>query len=194
MQSNLFKSEEDYIRGFKENDQQSIRFLYKLHFPMVLNFIVNNNGSEEEAKDIYQETFIVLFNNLQNPDFVLDCQLKTYIYSIVRRMWLNELKSKKQNVGDIFDVEGFVLVSKDEETEFIERDRNFKQMELSLGELGEPCSTILTDFYINKMNMSDICEKMGYTNPENAKNQKYKCLVRLRKIFFTKSKKLENVR
>ena len=50
--------------------------------------------------------------------------------------------------------------------------------------LGEPCNTIISDFYLYDASMQDICEKFGYTNPDNAKNQKYKCLVRLKRIFF----------
>ncbi|RZK15573.1 MAG: sigma-70 family RNA polymerase sigma factor, partial [Flavobacterium sp.] len=53
-----------------------------------------------------------------------------------------------------------------------------------LDHLGEPCKTIIQDFYIHNLSMQDICEKFGYTNTDNAKTQKYKCLQRLKKIFF----------
>jgi len=36
--------------------------------------------------------------------------------------------------------------------------------------------------------MQEICERFGYTNADNAKNQKYKCLMRLRKLFFAQYK------
>jgi hypothetical protein len=32
--------------------------------------------------------------------------------------------------------------------------------------------------------MQDLTAEFGYTNADNAKNQKYKCLVRLKKLFF----------
>jgi len=59
-------------------------------------------------------------------------------------------------------------------------------MEKALESLGEPCQTILRDFYIHNRSMADICEKFGYTNTDNAKTQKYKCLQRLKKTFFKK--------
>ncbi|MNR59372.1 hypothetical protein D3C85_1806190 [compost metagenome] len=58
-------------------------------------------------------------------------------------------------------------------------------MEHAMSLLGEPCKTILHDFYIQNRSMQDICEKFGYTNTDNAKTQKYKCLQRLKKLFFT---------
>ena len=58
-------------------------------------------------------------------------------------------------------------------------------MEKAIGNLGEPCKSLLEAYYLRKMNMQEIAFSFGYTNAENAKNQKYKCLMRLKKIFFT---------
>jgi hypothetical protein len=33
--------------------------------------------------------------------------------------------------------------------------------------------------------MQQLAEMFGYTNADNAKNQKYKCLMRLKKLFFS---------
>jgi hypothetical protein len=37
---------------------------------------------------------------------------------------------------------------------------------------------------MHSQSMEEITEKFGYTNADNAKNQKYKCLKRLKKVFF----------
>jgi len=42
----------------------------------------------------------------------------------------------------------------------------------ALAKIGEPCKTLLSDFYIEKLSMKEIADKMGYTNADNAKNQK----------------------
>ncbi|RZL13780.1 MAG: sigma-70 family RNA polymerase sigma factor, partial [Pedobacter sp.] len=63
-------------------------------------------------------------------------------------------------------------------------DLDFEKMKDALEKLGEPCRTIIQDFYLNNLSMQDICEKFGYTNTDNAKTQKYKCLQRLKKLFF----------
>jgi hypothetical protein len=54
--------------------------------------------------------------------------------------------------------------------------------------LGEPCKSLLEAFYIQKRSMQEIATGFGYTNAENAKNQKYKCLMRLKKLFFSQYK------
>jgi len=61
-------------------------------------------------------------------------------------------------------------------------------MERAMNGLGEPCKSLLEAFYLQKKSMQEIAGSFGYTNSENAKNQKYKCLVRLKKLFFSQYK------
>jgi hypothetical protein len=56
-------------------------------------------------------------------------------------------------------------------------------METSMNNLGEPCKSLLEAYYLQKKNMVEIATEFGYTNADNAKNQKYKCLMRLKKLF-----------
>ena len=72
--------------------------------------------------------------------------------------------------------------------EYEKRDQEFVMMEKAIGSLGEPCKSLIEAFYIQKRNMQDIASQFGYTNADNAKNQKYKCLMRLKKLFFAQYK------
>lgn len=65
------------------------------------------------------------------------------------------------------------------------RNADFAIMERALGSLGEPCKSLLEAYYLQKKDMTDIAAFFGYTNADNAKNQKYKCLLRLKKLFFS---------
>lgn len=85
--------------------------------------------------------------------------------------------------GDIRDFQDYLPVE-DEVDKQTDRDLQFTKMEGALALLGEPCKTIIEDFYMNDRSMQEICERFGYTNADNAKTQKYKCLQRLKKLFF----------
>ena len=82
---------------------------------------------------------------------------------------------------------GTVPVDEDVE-EYEKKDQEFAMMEKAIGSLGEPCKSLIEAFYIQKRNMQDIASQFGYTNADNAKNQKYKCLMRLKKLFFAQYK------
>jgi len=150
---------------------------------MVLQFIIQNSGNEQDAKDIYQESIIVLYNKIQEGSFELNSKLKTYIYSVARRLWLKKLNSKYRKTTVIRDFEENIPLE-DDLGKLVEKEEHFKILQGALEKLGQPCKALLEDFYMDGLSMEDLSEKFGYTNAENAKNQKYKCLLRLKKIFF----------
>lgn len=173
--------QDELIIALRSGDEQALRQVYRAHYTMVVNMVTNNAGSLQEAKDVYQETIIVFYENIRREGFELNCRLKTYLYSVARRIWLKQLERKKKFNGRIEDSDEFVELGMDEESR---REEQFAAMHVALESLGEPCRSILKDFYLNKQSMDEITLKFGYTNTDNTKNQKYKCLKRLKKLFF----------
>jgi RNA polymerase sigma factor (sigma-70 family) len=168
----------------KENNSVVLKELYKTHYGMVLNLVCSNSGTEQEAKDVYQECLIAFYEKVQQPDFKLTCKIKTYLYAVCRRLWLKRLSEKKRFAGNIKAGETFPEIE-EEMVEIEETERKLTSVGQSLEHLGEPCRSIIEDYYMRDLSMDAIRDKHGYTSAENAKNQKYKCLQRLKKIFFT---------
>jgi RNA polymerase sigma factor (sigma-70 family) len=183
--------EKELLDGLASNDKKAIETIYTENYKMVQALIINNNGSEDDARDIFQEALIVLYEKVKSGSFELSCQIKTYLYAVSRRLWLKKLKYQKRFYRKMDDAAGEVAVEDD--LEIHEKStKDFEIMSTALQELGEPCKTLLETYYLQKKNMQEIAEEFGYTNAENAKNQKYKCLMRLKKIFFDHYKKKES--
>jgi RNA polymerase sigma factor (sigma-70 family) len=180
---NSIPTDSEVILGILNNSENVLKQLYIAYFPMVLQLIINNNGSADDAKDIYQEAIIILYNKIKAGDFELSSKLKTFLYSVCRRLWLKRLSQMTRYGGDIRDFQEHSDVD-DEVEKQNDLDIQFNKMESALQLLGEPCKTIVEDFYIHSRSMQEICERFGYTNADNAKTQKYKCLQRLKKLFF----------
>ncbi len=176
-------SDNEVILGILNNSDNILKRVYVAYFPMILKLIINNSGTSDDAKDIYQEAIIVLYNKIKNGDFELTSKLKTFIYSVCRRLWLKRLTQMNRFSGDLKDFQEHVPADEDLEW-YTERDVQYVKMQGALKLLGEPCKTIIEDFYIHNRSMQEICENFGYTNADNAKTQKYKCLQRLKKLFF----------
>jgi RNA polymerase sigma factor (sigma-70 family) len=177
-------TEDQFIDGLRTGNNEVLSALYKKYYNIVLKFIVNNSGTQEAAQDIYQETIIVLYENVQKPGFELNCQLQTYIFSIAKRLWLKQLKKSSKTFLFKEDGENELVDVSEEITEHLNKEVELDKLTQSLTELGEPCATLIKDFYVHKLSMDEIAEKFGYTNADNAKNQKYKCIQRLKKCFF----------
>ena len=177
-------TEDQFIDGLRTGNNEVLSALYKKYYNIVLKFIVNNSGTQEAAQDIYQETIIVLYENVQKPGFELNCQLQTYIFSIAKRLWLKQLKKSSKTFLFKEDGENELVDVSEEISEHLNKEVELDKLTQSLTELGEPCATLIKDFYVHKLSMDEIAVKFGYTNADNAKNQKYKCLQRLKKCFF----------
>jgi RNA polymerase sigma factor (sigma-70 family) len=179
--------EKALLKGLALNDRKSVETIYKLYYNMVQTLIINNNGSADDARDVFQETVIVLYEKAKSGSFELNCQLKTYVYSVSRRLWLKKLQQLQKYIPNITGLDETVPVEEEVDSHS-QRNSEFQMMEKAMMHLGEPCRSLIEAFYLQKKSMTDIAGHFGYTNADNAKNQKYKCLMRLRKLFFAEFK------
>ena len=176
-------NEQALLRGLAQNDSKAVETLYKSHFSMVQHFIENNNGSFDDARDIFQEAMIALYEKVQLDSFVLTCQIKTYLFSICKHLWLKRLQQMGKYSSPLSGHEESISVENDMGL-MEKKDAAFAIMDRALNSLGEPCKSLLEGYYLNKKGMQKLASQFGYTNADNAKNQKYKCLMRLKKLFF----------
>ncbi len=176
-------NEKALLNGLAKNDRKAVETIYKDNFNMIQSLVINNNGSADDAKDIFQEAMIVLYEKARSGSFELNCQIKTYVYSVCRRLWLKRLHQANRYM-EVGDLESVVPVDEDLD-DHSKKNIEFEMMDKAISNLGEPCKSLLEAYYLQKKNMQEIALNFGYTNAENAKNQKYKCLMRLKKIFFT---------
>jgi RNA polymerase sigma factor (sigma-70 family) len=177
-------NEQALLKGLAQNDSKAVEALYKNHFAMIQHFVLNNNGSFDDARDLFQEAMITLYEKVQSDSFVLSCQIKTYLFSICKNLWLKRLQQMSKYSAPLSTEEESIAVEADLEA-FQKKDAAFSMMNRALNSLGEPCKSLLEGYYLNKKGMQELADDFGYTNADNAKNQKYKCLMRLKKLFFS---------
>ncbi len=170
-------SDEEVIAKIKKGDERALDFLYKKNYKMMTNMIIKNNGSEDEAKDIYQEALVVVWQKVLSTDFVLSSKLSTYLYSICQNLWRKELERKNRHTGED-------EITKTEITDIDKKER-IEVINRCINDLGETCRAILTYYYFDDMSMAEIAEKMGFANADTAKTKKYKCKQELDKMVKT---------
>lgn len=184
---NILQLEQVLLKGLAESDKNSIESIYRENYPSIQTFVLNNNGSVDDARDVFQEAMIVLYQKAGIDSFELNCQIKTYLYSICRRLWLKRLQQLGKFSTHVENLEDTIPVEEDMD-DHEKRNDDFNLMEQAMSKIGEPCKSLLDGYYLQKRNMQELALEFGYTNADNAKTQKYKCLVRLKKIFFAQYK------
>lgn len=175
---NQFAESQIQTAAVLANDDKALEDLYTANFYKTEAFILANSGSAEEAKDIYQEAFIAAWQNIKAGRFVPQngSSLEAYLFQIVKYKWYDYLKAaKKMKLLPVEDDSFIEAAYNEEEQHYLEKvEQHFKN-------LGEPCREVLTLFYFMKQSMQHIAAGFSWTEA-TAKNNKYRCLQRLRNM------------
>ncbi len=181
------EQDKDLLQGIAAESNEALTQLYKQHYNMVQTMVLANSGSRDDAADLFQEAVIVLYQKVKQGNFELSAQLKTFIYAVAKRIWLRKLQQQQRYTTPPDFLEDTVQVE-DEIEQHTKLQNDFDLMESAMSKVGEPCKSLLQAYYLQKKQMNTIAAEFGYTNADNAKTQKYKCLVRLKKLFFAQYK------
>jgi len=167
---------QDLLHALLAGDNNGIREIYRLYLPRAASLITRNGGNAEDAKDIFQEALIILYEKAQKPGFTLNSSLYTLIYGICRNLWGNRLQ-KRSGSNVTFSGEGKYRFDEDTEKSIEQAEEN-KVFWDSFNRLGEDCQKLLRLFF-DKVRMEKIAELMGYGSVSYAKKRKFQCKERL---------------
>jgi RNA polymerase sigma factor (sigma-70 family) len=150
------------------------------HYPPVEKMIYRSGGSRHDAKDIYQEALIILYNKAKDENFRLTAKLSTYLFSVCRFLWMDETKKRGKMPTDKISEKNDPALEEDI-TKEVEKERKLQLAEKAIASLGEKCREILRLCYFDKKSMGEIAKLLGYSSENTARNQKYKCLESAKK-------------
>lgn len=146
---NILQLEQVLLKGLAESDKNSIESIYRENYPSIQTFVLNNNGSVDDARDVFQEAMIVLYLKAGIDSFELNCQIKTYLYSICRRLWLKRLQQLGKFSTHVENLEDTIPVEEDMD-DHEKRNDDFNLMEQAMSKIGEPCKSLLDGYYLQK--------------------------------------------
>ena len=167
----------EILERIGRGDERVLDHLYKKHYRMMTKIVLSNNGTEEEAKDVYQEALLAFWQKAARGDLVLTSKISTYLYSICLNQWRKELDRKSRLSSEEIDGESY------QDHEAKERLKIVKEC---ISELGDVCKRVLTYYYFDGLNMQDIAKKMKFANTDTAKTKKYKCKKKLDHLIKTR--------
>lgn len=159
-----------------ESIDASVSYLYTAYFDNLTNFIRVNQGSQQDAEDVFQEMIVVFIDLVQRGKFRSESSIKTFLYAIMRNLWLNELKKRHRSL--VRDTEYHTWEDRTDQdiSERIEANEARRQVFSLMDKLGDMCKRILVYYYYDNLSMKDIVERLNYDNEQVVRNKKYKCM------------------
>jgi RNA polymerase sigma factor (sigma-70 family) len=173
----------ELVRLVRSGDVAGLSFVYEKYRREFMNWIRKFSGcSMDEAQEYYQAATLILYENIMSSKITeLQSTLKTYLFGIGKNLtYQHHRKNQRtERVRAEYMIEVELL---HESRHALETEMDLRVISKCLTVIGEPCRQLLDLFYFLRKSMEEISSSMGYKNPETAKNQKYKCMERLRKM------------
>lgn len=164
---------EAILTGLKNSDNEILRYVYKKYYPEIRFFVIKNSGTEEDAKDTFQEALIVIYKKLKEEDLELRCSFKTYLYSVTRLIWLKQLEKEKVKTDELTDNQVYVELEDNMDLMLSEQER-FRLYQKHFLTLHKDCQEILKMF-LQKIPLKEIQEKLNLKSEKYIKKRKFQC-------------------
>jgi RNA polymerase sigma factor (sigma-70 family) len=173
----------ELVRLVRSGDVAGLSFVYEKYRKEFLNWIRKFSGCPlEDAQEYYQAAILILYENIMAAKITdLQSTLKTYLFGIGKNLtYQHHRKNQRmERVRAEYMIEVELL---HDSATLLQTEMDLRVISKCLAAIGEPCRQLLDHFYFLRKTMDEISTVMGYKNPETAKNQKYKCMERLRKM------------
>ncbi len=174
--------QEDHLRileQFYNGDHDAVLQFYEQEFPKIARLIINNQGTTDDAKDVFHDALVIILDKFRWGCLRLECSAGAYLYSISRNLWHERLRHRKKvhEFKEIhFNRHPDVTVDYYEE-----QPEHLDSVIKAIDELGDLCKQLLELYYFKNLSWEEIAAELGYISAASARNQKYKCLQKIRK-------------
>lgn len=166
--------DDNIVQQLKKGNYNVFKYLY-VHYRTVEKYVITNSGNREDAKDLFQNTLIIFYQMTKKEDFQLSSAIGTLLFGIAKRNWLKHITRKKEFTQETF-----------EQTEEIKKEDvtvkdPFVWLKEIMQKVGDPCKSLIMLFHFDQLSWDDIANRLNYANAHAARQQKYKCFLKIRK-------------
>jgi RNA polymerase sigma-70 factor (ECF subfamily) len=145
------KLSEDFVKDLLnkcgKGDLKSQNFLYKHFYGMIMSICLRYAKDEDEAKDLLQETYIKIFNNIGK--YTSNGSFEAWIKRITINNAIDNYRKKKKEIA-VFESENMVDVLGHTKEEFYIDENNENENE---------------DSIYDHIEMKDVMEAVQYLSP-----------------------------
>lgn len=168
-------TDQEIIEAIRKGERErAIAFLYR-EFPKIRLLVLKSGCNDVVAREVFNDSLLLLIEKVQKPEFELTSKLTTYLYGINRFMVKNELRRQNKTAYELEWSDTLILSESDLGYD-TEKEEQLNRLDRILDQLSDKCRQIFELFYFRKESMETIAQTMKYSSVSSAKTQKYKCM------------------
>ncbi len=163
------------------SNDKALAYLYDKPLQKIRKYILSNNGTREDANDVFQDAVVILFNQVRKDKYKEKFEIEGFLYSVARNLWIDKMRKEKRKVTDAAFVSNDLSDFNDHLNDLIVKEKS-AALRTVFDRLDEKCRKILLYVIYEKRSMKEISQKMGYNNENVAKTNHYRCKQYLSKM------------
>ena len=164
---------EAIIEGIRSSDASILEFVYRKYFSTIRFFVIKNSGTDEDAQDIFQEAMILIYKRIKKDTLELSCAFRTYLYSVCRLLWLQQLNKRQVKVTSLSENEVYINLDDQVEQQYKEQER-YRLYQKHFKTLKPECQEILR-LSLKRVPLKEIARLMNFSSEKYLKKKKYEC-------------------
>ncbi|TVR75395.1 MAG: sigma-70 family RNA polymerase sigma factor [Marinilabiliales bacterium] len=90
-------SDKSILDGIRQRKNIILEYIYNEYFPQILRIVVRHGGDEQDARDLFQEGLIIIFNKLAKGELEIKTSFHNYFIVICRFLWFRH-KNVSHNI------------------------------------------------------------------------------------------------
>jgi DNA-directed RNA polymerase specialized sigma24 family protein len=154
--------------------------LYEETFPQVAKFVATHGGTFDDAKDIFQDALVILYEKSSPENALVVALPERYLIGIAKHLWIRKFNADHKKIG-LDEMEKTITVPED----YYEHGESRLTTLLEL--TGRKCLQLLRAFYYDGHSIEQVKAAFGFSSAHSASSQKFKCIGKMRNIIQEKS-------
>jgi RNA polymerase sigma factor (sigma-70 family) len=138
--------DQKYVTALLNNNAVLLDELYSRFSGKIKTMVLQNNGTETDAADIFQDALLSIYHKAVTNNFILTCPLEAFLYLICKNKWMNQLSRRKLQKVKFIDTGNYENIGQDsfkeseQEKLLLQRNELLKE---KLSELSESTQKLL---------------------------------------------------
>ena len=175
----IFKSGDPQILdGIRRGDRKVLSELYREVLPAIKRLAAAAGAGPDDARDVFQDAVVVVFEKAEQPGFVLTSSFSTFFYGICRNLLGNRLKKKSGRHVTIPDDAKYREDDNADAQALLEATERHRLFYRAFRQLGEDCRNLL-ELSFEDAPPETIMDTLGISSNDYFRRRKYLCKEKL---------------
>ena len=170
------RADHQIAEGIASHDSDTLTYIYEELYPYIEAYVVHHGGTEDNAKDVFQDAMLIIYKKIIRKELSLHCKFSTYLYAVSKNIWIQNRKKHYLRINKLKEMP--VVAESTPGYGFDEMDDTKELFYKHFRKLDHDCQKLL-GLYFNGATLEEIRDALGMATVQHVSDKKYRCKLKL---------------